>query len=151
MWMSYATFQAIYRGGTLAEPPPPATTPGLVITEAFQSVDHRAGQPPRVHLVFQARLEAPVTLGEVSITAPDATTVTQTHGHSFRSGPLYITRHDGRQFEPGLYTLRARGTTRGGVATDHTATVRVELAVGETLAAGPVPPGVTGTNGGPVR
>ena len=151
MWMSYATFEEIYRTATVAEPPAASSVSGVAITDAFQWVERRAGQTPQVHLIFETQFEGPLRLGEVSITAPDGQTVTQTHGHRFRNGHLYITRHDGQQFEAGTYVLRARGTTRQGVPVDVTATADVELAAGETFPAGPLPAGVTGTNREPVH
>jgi len=119
----------------------------------FQWVERRPGETPRTHLIFQAVVGAPIEAGEVLITSPtpDSQTVAQTHGHQFRNGHLYITRHDGQQFQPGLYTLRVQGTTAAGASVDFTATVPVELAAGETLSPSALPSGVTGTNGQPVH
>ena len=104
-------------------------------------------------MIFQAVLGAPLQLGEVLVTspAPDSQTIAQTHGHQFRNGHLYITRHDGQQFQPGIYTLRVQGTTAAGASVDFTTTVPIGLAAGETLPAAALPSGVTGTNGQPVH
>ena len=104
-------------------------------------------------MIFQAVLEEPLQLGEVLFTspAPDSQTVAQTHGHQFRNGHLYITRHDGQQFQPGLYTLRVEGTTAAGAPVDFTTTVPIGFAAGETSSPAALPSGVTGTNGQPVH
>jgi hypothetical protein len=62
-----------------------------------------------------------------------------------------ITRHDGQQFQPGIYTLRVLGTTAAGASVDFTTTVPIGLAGGDTLPSAPLPRGVTGTNGQPVH
>src|SRR5262245_48787432 len=153
IWMAYSTFEAIYLGSTLAEPPINSSAAGLTVTDAFQWVERPPGEKPRAHMIFQALVGEPLQLGEVLITspAPDNQTVAQTHGHQFRNGHLYITRHDGQQFQPGLYTLRLQGTTAAGAPVDFTATVPVDLAAGETLSPAALPSGVTGTNGQPVH
>ncbi len=92
-----------------------------------------------------------IRISPTTVKAGGGQTVGQTHGHRFRNGPLYITRHDGQQFQAGIYTLRAQGTTPAGIAVDVTTTVAVGLATGETLLAGPLPAGVTGTNGQPAH
>jgi len=153
IWMAYSTFEAIYLGSTLAEPPINSSAAGLTVTDAFQWVERRSGEMPGTHLIFQAVVGEPLELGEVLITSPvpDSQTVAQTHGHQFRNGHLYITRHDGQQFQPGLYTLRVQGTTGAGASVHFTASVPVELAAGETLPPGALQAGITGTNGQPVH
>lgn len=159
MWMSYATFEAIYLGGTIAFARETALQPGLgdaasAADAAWQWVDTRdAGSTaPRVHLVFASTLDEPLRLHDITIAAPDGTRLVHDYGgHVFRRGHHYLTRHDGRQFEPGTYSVRLEGTTRAGAARVVDGTVEVALAPGSTLPAAPPGEGVTGTNGAPVR
>ncbi len=155
MWMSYATFEAIYLSGTIAFAPPvrsgtAAERPSAAADRAFQWVERRDDET-RVHLIFAATLDEPLRLGDITITAPDGKQITHSYGgHFFRAGHHYVTRHDGLQFEPGTYAVRLEGTTRDGAARVVESTVQVALAQGGPPA-GPIGEGVTGTNGEPVR
>lgn len=160
MWMSYATFEAIYLAGTIAFAPPAsgstaaaglATTSGAA-DRGFQWVERRAGEAARVHLIFASTLPEPVRAGTITITAPDGTALRHDYGgHSFRRGHHYVSRTDGSQFEAGSYAVRLEGTTRAGGARTFESRVEVALAPGEALPAAPPGDGVTGTNGEPVQ
>lgn len=157
MWMSYDTWEAIYIGATIAFAPPAAagtSTTSDAADTGWQWVDERdAGSAsPRVHLIFASTLAEALRLHAITITAPDGTAMTHDYGgHAFRHGHHYLTRHDGRQFEPGAYGVRLEGTTRSGDSRVIESSVQVALAPGSSLA--PAPPGgdVTGTSGEPAR
>jgi hypothetical protein len=159
MWMSYATFEAIYLGGTLAFAPPAASQAAFANAAAaadagWQWIDERdAGSAsPRVHLIFSSTLVEPLRLHDITITTPDGQQIVHDYGgHAFRHGHHYLTRHDGRQFEAGTYTVRLAGTTRAGESRVVEGSVQVALVPGSPLAAAPPGDGVTGTNGAPVR
>ncbi|MEW6268092.1 MAG: C1 family peptidase, partial [Thermodesulfobacteriota bacterium] len=157
MWMSYATFEAIYLAGTIAFPPPATIGPpdagvaaaSAAADRAFQWVERRDGET-RVHLIFASSLPEPVRLRRITVIAPDGTALAHEYGgHAFRGGHHYVTRHDGRQFEAGAYAVRLEGVTPGGDERVFEGTVEVAPASGELEAA---PPGddVTGTNQQPV-
>lgn len=157
-WIAYDTFAAIYLGGTIASPVvlPPDGSSSLGATSgaadrAFQSVERRSGEAPRVHLVFASQLDEPLDLGEIAVTAPDGRTVRHTYGHAFRAGYHYVTRHDGRQFEAGRYHVEMEGRTAAGETVVLTSDVEVAEATGESLPPAPLGEGITGTNGQPVR
>lgn len=159
MWMAYETYEAIYLGATIAFAPPAASgtdasRAAAAADAGWQWVDERdtGSATPRVHLIFASTLAEPLRLHEITVTAPDGTRLVHDYGgHAFRHGHHYLTRHDGRQFEPGTYGVRLAATTRAGESRIVEGSVRVALAPGSSLA--PAPPGddVTGTNGEPVR
>lgn len=157
IWMSYATFEAIYLGGTTAVAPSPSAssaplgTASAAADAAFQWVEERADATPKVHLVFSSTLPEPLQLGEIAVTTPGGRTLRHTYGHAFRNGYHYVTRHDGRQFEPGTYTVRMEGSRADGERIAFTSEVEVGLADGSSLSAAPPGDDVTGTNGQPVR
>jgi hypothetical protein len=156
MWMSYATFEAIYLGATTAEPPSSEASSSALggasgaADSAFQWVEERPGAAPKVHLIFASALAEPLLLGEIAVTPPGDETLRHTYGHAFRSGYHYVTRHDGRQFEAGTYAVRVEGTRPNGENVVVTSEVEVELADGSALPAAPPGDDVTGTNGQPV-
>jgi hypothetical protein len=157
-WIAYDTFEAIYLGGTIALPrllaadggPSLAGTSGAA-DRAFQWVERRDGETPRVHLVFASELDEPLDLGEIAVTAPDGRTVRHTYGHPFLAGYHYLTRHDGHSFEAGLYRVRMEGRTRVGESVVLTSEVEVPAATREAPEPAPLGAGITGTNGQPVR
>ena len=159
MWMSYETFEAIYLAGTVAFAPATPLEPGAARASAatdagWQWVDERdAGSPtPRVHLIFATTLDEPLRLRDIAVTAPDGTRLVHDYGgHAFRRGHHYVTRHDGRQFEAGTYSVRLEGTTRAGAPRVVEGSLQVALAAGSALPPAPPGDGVTGTNGEPVR
>src|SRR5262245_48857585 len=145
MWMSYATLGAALLGaGIIAEPPPP-TGSSPAITDAFQRVEGGGGSSMPTHLVFRTRLDKPIEQGTVTVTAPDGKAAVQQVSHAFRSGPLYVSRRDGRSFVPGLYTVRVKGTAGGGDPVDISLQGRVIAETGRPAA--PFPADMTGTNG----
>ena len=157
MWMSYATFEAIYLGATTAVAPSSSSSsaaPGgasAAADDAFQWVEERAGATPKVHLIFASTLREPLQLGQIAVTTPGGRTLRHTYGHAFRNGYHYVTRHDGRQFEAGTYAVRMEGTRSNGESVVVTSEVEVGLAAGASLSAAPPGDDVTGTNGQPVR
>lgn len=158
MWMSYATFEAIYLSGTIAFPPPARDTRALAgrtsaAAEAgFQWVDERDATSPRVHLIFAATLDEPLAVREITIRTPDGRSLTHDYGgHWFVHGHHYVTRHDGRQFAPGRYDVRLAGTTVAGEERVVESSVEVALAPDAELPVAPPGDDVTGTNGLPVR
>ncbi|HEY8514500.1 MAG TPA: C1 family peptidase [Candidatus Binatia bacterium] len=154
MWMSYSTFAAIYLSGTIAFPPIEPIKDGDVasasaVERGFQWVERRDGATS-VHLVFTSTLPEPLSLDTITVTAPDGTTITHEYGgHGFQAGYHYVTRHDGKQFEPGLYAVRLAGRTSAGEQRVFDGAAQVALVEDESLS--PAPPGddVTGTNRGP--
>jgi hypothetical protein len=157
MWMSYATFEAIYLGATTAVAPSSSSTSAAVgaasaaADDAFQWVEERPGATPKVHLIFASTLPEPLQLGEIAVTTPGGRTLRHTYGHAFRNGYHYVTRHDGRQFEAGTYAVRMEGTRSNGETVAFTSEIEVGLAEGSSLPAGAPGDDVTGTNGQPVR
>jgi len=157
MWMSYATFESIYLGATIAFAPPASSTagssavaaPGAAVEAGFQWVDHRDAGAPKTDLIFASTLDGPLLLGTITITTPDGRTLSHEYGHWLSKGYHYVTRHDGNQFLPGTYTVRLQGTTRSGEAATFAGTVEVGLAPGETLPAAPIGTDITGGNGQP--
>ena len=159
MWMSYGTFEAIYLGGTIAFAPPAVAQADVAGTAGaadagWQWRDERdaGSSAPRVHLIFASTLAEPLRLHEITVTAPDGTTVAHDYGgHAFRRGHHYLTRDDGKQFAPGTYLVRLAGTTRAGEARVVEASAQVALVPGSSLPAAPPGDGVTGSNGEPAR
>lgn len=159
IWMSYPTFEAIYLAGTIAFAPPASSgamardvaTPSAAADAGFQWVDHRDAGTAKTDLIFTSTLDRPLALGTITITTPDGRILAHDYGHWFRKGHHYVTRHDGKQFLPGAYTVRLQGTTRAGETVTFESTVDVALAPGETLPAAPIGNDVTGSNGQPAR
>ncbi len=145
MWMSYRTFQGIYQGGTLAFPPI-TKGPGPVII--WQSVEEVPGEPSATRLVIEADLGEPLSGLTVRVTAPTGQRATQNHLGAFRHGFFYLTRSDGKQFDPGKYNIEIleSGTNvlRIGTLLD------LDTDPQSQLPSGPFPSSMTGTNGQPV-
>ena len=150
IWMSYATVESALLGGGIIADPPPVKGAGTAITDAFQRVERRGAAVTAAHLVFRARLESPIAHGAVTIAAPDGKTAVQQLSHPFWSGPLYLSRRDGRSFFSGLYTVRVQGTRVGGDPVDLSLQGRIEAEPGGGPAA-TFSEGMTGTNGQAVR
>ena len=148
MWMAYGGFEDIYLAGTLAFAPQPSGGLGapFAVNDAFQWVEQRAGQSPRTHLIVEAAFAEPLPDAEVLITAPELRTVRQHYTQPFRHGYLYLTRTDGKQFEPGRYVIQIRGVTAGGLLT---AATTIDLDPASALPAAELPSQVTGSNGQP--
>ena len=116
------------------------------IINAFQWINRENGIPKNVYLIFETRFHQPLILSDITITSPEGKALTHTYAHSFRNGFHYIVRHDGLQFEPGLYTINMTGETITGEKIETTLETLVEKA-DDTVPVGLLPDIVSGTNG----
>jgi hypothetical protein len=147
MWMSYESLASIYLAGTLAFPPQPSGGLGApaAVADAFQWVEQRAGEVPRTHLIVETAFAEALPDAEVTITAPEGRRARHHYAQPFRHGYVYFTRHDGKQFEAGMYAVEMRSSNSATL----TANVRVELDTESDLPPAPLPDDLTGSNGQP--
>ncbi len=116
----------------------------LTVVRAHQAVN-RDG---RVHLVPLVRLQPALKVLRYTIVSPSGRRATVTHGFMLRSGHLYLSRADNRQWPAGSYTLTVDGLAPDGAAV--TKSVRFTVRGLANLPAADTPPGVTGSNRLPV-
>ena len=77
----------------------------------------------KVDAVFEYTFDAPVVLGNFTITSPLGTQVTQSFGGwATRSGNLSFVRNDGYQYPSGTYTISLHTETLAGTSTLYTGT-----------------------------